>query len=245
MRLSFIALAVAAAVAAGPAQAETVRATTVTWEPYYGEDLKDQGVIAALASEVFARRGHELTVRFLPWRRAVAKARAGEYDAVLGAYKTEERKRDFLFSEPFYTIEVALIARKDLGLSPETPLEDLKPYRIGYSQGWAYGERFENADYLQKDPASNHTLNVRKFFAGRLDIVAMARSIFEYEADQMQGADRPAVTVLEPPLMMGKLHMMFPKANDNAEQLREDFNAALEAIRADGTYERILADYGF
>ena len=85
----FIGLAVAVAFASGAAQAEMVRATTVSWAPYYADELRNQGVITALARKAFARRGHELTVRFLPWRRALSKARAGEYDAVLGAMSAD------------------------------------------------------------------------------------------------------------------------------------------------------------
>lgn len=245
MRLALAVLAFAAVMAAVNARADIVRATTVNFTPYYGESLEGGGVITALARAAFAERGHEFEVKFQPWRRALAKGRAGAYDAVHAAYWAADRERDFYFSKPFYSIEVGLMAHKDLGLSRFTPLEDLKPYLIGYNAGWAYGEKFENADYLQKDPANNQTINVRKFFAGRVDIVAVARSIFRYEAARIEGADLSEVTFIEPPLKIGRLHMMFPKVNENAEKLRDDFDAGLKAIREKGIYAEIIDRYGF
>jgi polar amino acid transport system substrate-binding protein len=245
MRLSLAGLAFAALLTLGSAKADTIRATTVNWAPYFAENVPKDGFITELARAAFAKEGHEMEVVFQPWRRALAKGRAGAYDAVLAAYKTPDREKDFYFSKPFYAVEIGLMAHADLGLPRFTPLEELDSYLIGYNAGWAYGERFENADYLQKDPANNHTENVRKFFAGRLDIVAMARSMFRFEAAKLDDADLDEVTFLDPPLKIGQLHMMFPKVNDNAKRLRDDFNAGLKAIRADGTYGEIIEELGF
>lgn len=245
MRLPLVGLALAALVASGGARADTIQATTVNWAPYFAETLRNDGVISALARAAFNEAGHDMEVTFLPWRRALAKGRVGAYDAVLAAYKTPEREEDFYFSEPFYAIEIGLMAHAHLGLPRFSPLEELDSYLIGYNAGWAYGEKFENADYLQKDPANNHIENVRKFFAGRLDIVAMARSMFRYEAQKLGHTDLDDVTFLEPPLKIGKLHMMFPKVKDNAKRLRDEFNQGLKEIRSNGTYSQIIKEYGF
>lgn len=226
-------------------QAATVEVTTVNWAPYYGDTLDDGGVIAALARAAFEQQGHEMTVAFIPWKRAMAMTKRGKYDAVLGAYYSDDRAKDFIFSEPFYEIEVGFMALNDLGMASYDSLTDLKGYTIGYNDGWAYGEAFEEADYLNKQAASNQTLNVRKLFGDRVDMVAMARGIFRYEVSKLENASLSDVTFVEPLLMTGKLHMMFGEDHPKAEQLRDDFNAGLKAIRANGTYDEIVDAYGF
>lgn len=226
-------------------KAETIKTTTVNWAPYYGETLEDGGVIAALARAAFEQQGHTMKVDFIPWKRAMAMTKRGDYDAVLGAYYSDERAKDFVFSEPFYDIEIGFMARNDLDVASYDTLKDLKGYRIGYNDGWAYGDAFENADFLNKDAASNQTLNVRKLFGGRVDMVAMARGIFRYEVSKLEDASLSNVTFVEPLLKTGQLHMMFSKDHPNAEQLIDDFNAGLAAIRDNGTYDEIVSDYGF
>ncbi len=250
MHRKFLAMAAAAVLALSfgrpaPTLAETVRATTVNWAPYYGETLDDGGVIAALARAAFRQQGHTLKVDFVPWKRALAMAKRGNYDALLGAYYSEERDTHFHFSKPFYNIEIGFMALNKLGVSRYDSLKDLKGYRIGFNDGWAYGEAFEKADFLNKDPASNQTLNVRKLFRDRVDIVAMARGIFRYEVNHLENASLDAVTFIDPILRTGQLHMLFPENLANATELRDDFNAGLAAIREDGTYDEILAEYGF
>lgn len=250
MQWRYLAIAAAAVLALGlgrpaPTQAETIQATTVNWAPYYGDTLEDGGVIAALARAAFQQQGHTLEVDFVPWKRALATAKRGTHDAVLGAYHSEERAQDFHFSKPFYDIKIGFMALNDLGVRTYDSLQDLKGYRIGYNDGWAYGEAFEQADFLTKDPASNQTLNVRKLFRERVDIVAMARGIFRYEVNQLENTSLEEVTFIEPLLRTGKLHMMFSKKIDNAAQLRDAFNKGLKAIKENGTYDEIIAQYGF
>lgn len=227
------------------APAATIEAATVNWAPYYGETLEDGGVIAALARAAFAQQGHTLKVDFVPWKRAMAMARRGDYDAVLGAYYSEERAEAFHFSKPFYNIRIGFMALDELGIDSYDSLTDLRGYTIGYNDGWAYGDAFENADFLNKDPASNQTLNVRKLFRDRVDMVAMARGIFRYEVQQLENASLDAVTFLDPLLRTGQLHMMFSRKLGNATELRDDFNAGLAAIRENGTYAEIIDAYGF
>lgn len=228
-----------------PARADTVKAATVDWAPYYGSTLKNGGVIAGLARGAFKAQGHEFEVDFMPWKRAVAMTEKGRYDAVLGAYYTEERAKTFSYSTPFYDIAIGIMAKPRHGIERYDSLKDLTGYTIGYNDGYAYSENFENADYLKKDPASNQTLSVRKFFRDRVDMVAMARGIFRYETSQLKGASLDDVVFLEPPLKVAKLHMMFSPKTDNAEALVADFNAGLTKIKENGTYQEILKAHGF
>ena len=229
----------------GRAHAETVEAATVSWAPYYGAGLKDGGVVTALARAALAREGHRLTVDFVPWDRAVTMAKRGAYDAVLGGYYTEARGRYFHFSAPLYAIEVGLMARDALGIAGYDRLEELRAYRIGYNRGWTHGRAFATASYLDKRAIGDDTQLVRGLFQGELDMVAMPRGVFRHEAAQLAKVPLERVTFLDPPLRTTRLHMMFSRELENAPALRDAFDKGLKAIRADGTYAEILADYGF
>lgn len=244
-RLILIVAIALVAAGVGRARAETIQAATVSWAPYYGAGLKDGGVVTALARAAFDRAGHRMTVDFVPWDRAVTMAKRGDYDAVLGGYRSESRGRYFHFSEPLYAIRVGLMARADLGIAGYDSLDDLRGYRIGYNRGWTHGRAFARATGLDKQPVGEDRELVRGLFDGTLDIVAMPRGIFRHEAGQLKRARLDRVTFLDPPLRTTRLHMMFSRERADAPALRDAFNAGLEAIRKDGTYAEILADYGF
>ncbi|SDF78429.1 amino acid ABC transporter substrate-binding protein, PAAT family [Limimonas halophila] len=233
------------AVAATPsAKAATIELTTVNWAPFYGESLEKGGPVAALAKAAAKEVGHTVTVEFLPWKRAMAMAKRGEKDGMLGAYYTEERDKAFHFTEEsFYTVKVGLIADESLGVTSYGSLKDLTQYTIGYQQGWAYPEKFDNADFLEKDPAPNQTASVKKLVHGRVDMVAMSHGIFRNELDKLPNASLDDYVFLEPLLMEGTLHMAISNNAENAAQLARDLDAGLEAIRENGTYERIISKY--
>lgn len=53
------------------------------------------------------------------------------------------------------------------------------------------------------------------------------------------------IVVLSPALVENPLHNMVSRDHPRGEELIEDFNEGLAAIREDGTYEQILTEMGF
>ncbi len=46
------------------------------------KDLEGRGFMTELIIEAFARVGHDVTVKFLPWKRALESAKSGKYDGM-------------------------------------------------------------------------------------------------------------------------------------------------------------------
>lgn len=239
-----VAALVVAALLAAPAQAREVVVCTLNWEPYYGEDLPRNGFFTALVRAAFERAGHTVEVQFMPWARAMLEVEQGDRDVLLGAYYTEERAETYMASEAIYTDEVGLVARRDLGIREFTSLRELQDYTIGLGRGFAVNEEFDSADYLDKEPEEDQVLNIRKLYAGRIDMIAGSFASIRYLA-QAQGRDISEMVFLEPPLQENTLHIMISRAIDDGGQLLDDFHRGLREIRKDGTYERVLEDMGY
>jgi polar amino acid transport system substrate-binding protein len=241
-RLCAAALTVVALLQAAPAQSATIRLTTVSWEPYYGREMRGGGPVTALVRAAARVKGHTIEVTFQPWQRALTEARRGTHDGVLGAYHNAERAEHFHFTESFLSVPVSLIGRRGEVPASYDGLRELAPYVIGYNRGWEYPDHFDRADFLVKEAATDHRLNVRKLLLKRVDLVAMAEGIFHHTVAEMNGAAASYVA-LDPPLMTGRLHVTISNAAPNAERLTADLNAGLARIRADGTYDAILGQY--
>lgn len=217
---------------------------TLNWEPYYGEELPRNGFFTAIVRTAFERGGHTARTEFMPWARAMMEVEQGDRDVLLGAYYNEERAETYIASDPIYTDEVGIVAHEDLGITEFDSLRDLSGYTIGYGRGYSVNEEFDNAEYLDKEPEESQVLNLRKLFAGRIDLIAGSFASIQYVANK-EGHDVDDLVFLEPTLKENTLHIMISRSIENGDQLMADFHKGLSEIRADGTYDDILEDMGY
>ena len=236
-------VALTLAFAATAAEARRVVMCTVPWAPFYDPGLEDDGFISEISRAAFRAAGHEAKLEFMPWARAMLEVRQGDRHVLMGAYYTDERAETYIASDRIYTTSVGLVALKDLGVSSYGELRDLSEYTIGYGRGWATTDEFDNADYLDKEAADNNVLNVRKLYAGRIDMIAMNFDRFSQIAAD-EGFDPDRAVFLDPPLQSSGLYLMASRAIENPETLIEEFNEGLEAIRQNGRYDEIIERFG-
>ena len=226
-------------------QARQITMVTVDWEPYYASSLKNDGAYTEIVKTAFKRVGHQATISFLPWTRALKYVKDGKYDIVMGAFYNEERDKIYYFSDSCMTLHSGFVAHKNLGITSYKSMQDLKPYRIGVNRGWIYTPEFDSADYLKKDEATNQMINFRKFIMKRVEIIAITIEIFKYELSKTKDHDMSEFVVLDPLLDKKGLHLMMGRKIPDHKKVIADFNRGLKEIREDGTYGSILSDHGF
>ena len=236
-------VAFALGMAAPAAEARRVVMATVPWAPFYAPELDDEGFISEISRAAFNAAGHEADLEFMPWARAMLEVRQGDRHLVMGAYYTDERAETYIASDRIYTTSVGLVALQDLGVTSYGELRDLSEYTIGYGRGWATTDEFDNADYLDKEAADNNVLNVRKLYAGRIDMIAMNFDRFSQIAED-EGFDPDQAVFLDPPLQSSGLYLMASRAIDDPEGLVEEFNEGLKTIRENGRYDEIIERFG-
>jgi polar amino acid transport system substrate-binding protein len=242
-RFSLVLLSLAALVANSPAaSAREVTMLTLNWAPHYGEDLPEQGLTTALVKAAFRAGGHNAGIQFVPWSRALKEVEEGKADVVMGAYYNEERTTKYYYSDIIYELNVGLIARPGIGKTQYASLRELSEYSIGVSRGFANSEEFDAAQYLNKDVASTPLLNIRKLFRGRIDMAVMNYDLFRYEA-RKEGHCLSSVTFVDPPLSTQGLYVMASRNIADGDQLMQDFNNGLSAIRASGEFDRIVSRF--
>ncbi len=237
-------LAIVAVLSMPAAHARQITMCTLNWEPFYGAELPRNGFFTELVREAFERGGHTVNVEFMPWARAMLEVEQGDREVLLGAYYSEERAETYHASDSIYTAEVGLVAHRRVGIESFASLRDLTDYTIGYGRGFTVTEEFDNADYLDKEPAKDLAQNVKKLYAGRIDMIAGSFANIRYAAQQQQ-VDMDELVFLQPALVENSLHIMVSRAAPDGEQLLADFHRGLREIREDGTYERILRDMGY
>ncbi|MEM7564926.1 MAG: transporter substrate-binding domain-containing protein [Pseudomonadota bacterium] len=222
--------------------ARNVTMVSVNWAPHYGSDLPENGLTTALVKAAFEAGGHNASIEFIPWERALKEVEQGKYDVVMGAYNNAERQIKYHMSDEIYKLELGIIARPGLDVASYKSLRELSPYSIGVSRGYANSEAFDAANYLNKEVATGPVLNIRKLYRGRIDMAVMNLDLFRYNAKK-EGFCLTHVEFVRPVLGQNGLHIMSSRNISDGGKIIEDFNRGLQTIKDNGTFNQIVSRF--
>lgn len=242
----------AAAVAQCP-QTTPVTLASLEWEPYIGPNMPKNGYVYALVEAAFQKAGCNIDVAFLPWARALSVSEQGVRDGLFPEYYDEGRLEKFAFSDPFPGGPVGLFRRKDSGIvwpadpvkNPTGALQGLKAHRFGVVRGYINTAAFDAADFLQKDPAVDDEMNLRKLYKKRVQLIF----IDKYVATHIMVTRYPwylsELEFMDPAMEVKDLYIAFSKQSAGWKQRLDAFNRGLQMIREDGTMDAIIEESGF
>ncbi|OWY38082.1 hypothetical protein CEK28_14250 [Xenophilus sp. AP218F] len=198
------------------------------------------GLYPRLIAAACRQAGIPLTLRALSWRRALYELRQGGA-AVGGIYKTAEREKRYDFSQPLFQERIVLVYPQ---LKPLVfrRLADLDGLRVGVIAGWSYGDAFDQARSTSKFSAyeaDNDSQNLQLLTLGRLDA---ALGVQEAMQAALRDGRHRGLAIAPTPLA---INATFLAVNKNARQqaLLPRFNQALDKMRRDGSYQRLVQSF--
>lgn len=222
----------------------TIKLAVGEWPPYFSATMKENGVYAHIVKEAFQREGISVHYSFYPWKRALQLTKEGEAAASPGWKVTDERSKDFLFSNPVIISKTVLFFRKNTPLDFKT-IENLAGKTVGTTNGYSYGEYFDNASKqgtIKTDPAPNDELSLKKLLAGRIDMVAMNRTVGFDILSRFPPDERNWIIASNKSIDEQPSRLAISRTYPNALQLMDTFNLGLAKISQDGTLQKLLKD---
>jgi polar amino acid transport system substrate-binding protein len=243
--LLFIALVLLSTGSQANEQPRSLTISVGEWPPYLSSELKHNGVIAHLISDLLADEGYQVSFRFLPWPRAYASAAAGQYDATAVWMHKEEREADFLFSAPLLDEQFVFFHLKSLPFDWKH-FDDLTGMTLGGGLEYSYGPDFDaflQQGKVKMERVSTDQQNFEKLLKERIVLhpqemnvgYAALRSLFSPE-------DQDKITHHPKPLLVNLSYLMLPKSLASSPQLLERFNHRLQSYRDSGRYQRYFDD---
>lgn len=226
------------------AESKHIRFAAVEWEPYYGSKLEGQGYFTALTKASLNKVGYTMSIDFIPWKRAIHDTKNLYYNGVLGLYYSDERASLFEYSKPVDVAEIVLLFNKG-SMIDWNAIEELRSLRIGTIMGYVYSRAFDEATFLQKEPVRKMDLNFKKFMTGKIDAIADEKKVLLYWINLNYPNLKNSVEIAPKNIATNILFNGFCRNDPNYLRYVRAFNKGLEMIRADGTYEKILKQYGF
>ena len=209
------------------------------WQPWSFHDASDTlvGYDVEVSRAIAEKLGVEPEYVESDWDSLFAGLDAGRYDIVCnGVEVTDERAKTYDFTEPYGYIHTALAVRKDN--DNITSFEDLKGKTTANSLASTYMELAESyGATVQGIDTLEETIQL--LTAGRIDATLNADVSFYDYLNVHPDADFKIVAQTEE-----ASHVAIPlRKGESSASLLEAINAAIDALRADGTLTEISERY--
>lgn len=222
-----------------PVQASEINLLTVDYSPFYGPNLPNEGPITEIVTAAFKKADYQVKVKYVPWARAMADAKAGKADGLHGAWYAKEREQWFVYSDKLPGNEIVLYKRKGSGPQAFIGYADLQPYKLGVVRGYVNPPDFDAAN-LRTEEANSDKLNLTKLAKERVDLILIDRAIAKHILANELAEYKDQLEAVEPPLTIEYLYMLISKESANYQQKVDDFNRGLEALTEEGGVDEIM-----
>jgi ABC-type amino acid transport substrate-binding protein len=210
-------------------------ANTFTYPPFgFIDNGKQVGLDVDLGNDIARRMGVKLTFQNVDFRGIIAALTSGRVDTLITALtSTPERERAILFSEPYFDGGIGGAYRAD---SPISNPDDIIGKRVGMELG-AAGEFWTREKYgsrVQIKTYDTTFLALKDLENGRLDVVVSSLPPMRYAMRTM-----PSIRVTN----VWDSRIVGINTRHEDKDLMADINQHLAAMKKDGTYEQLIANW--
>ncbi|MDR0298447.1 MAG: ABC transporter substrate-binding protein/permease [Streptococcaceae bacterium] len=247
-KLLFLVLLALSALTVGlslPANAATQKVVKIASDNAYapfefqGANKEWYGIDVDIITQVAKDNNWKLEISYPGFDTAVNNLKAGKADAVIaGMSITDARKKLFDFSNPYYTSALAIATT---GAHKLSSYSELKGKTLGAKNGTAAQTWLESNQKQYGYTIKTYSDGTHMFAAlgsGNIDGAMDEVPVISYAI--AQGQDLAFSTAMETSLPGG--YGFAVVKGQNADLVKE-FNTSLSKMKADGTYDKIVAKY--
>lgn len=214
------------------------------WYPvsFDTSDTQSQGFALDIHRSIFKDLGITLTLApDIPWKRQLKLLELGNLDAIAAINFNQERATKFILSDSFHSFNVRAFTLKTSKAS-FTKLEDLNSFKVAYSRGASFGEKFNalaesNPDFF----AVNGTDTIVEMLLGkRIDFIILPEILGVHLLTQKNVLNKTQMT--GPIIHSQPVHLAFSKKSDCSEVV-EAYNKKLNQLKTAGTLSKFVSRY--
>jgi polar amino acid transport system substrate-binding protein len=244
-----IAAAALALVAAVPASAQDTMQIRIGTEGayppfnYFDSDNNLVGFDIDIAKALCAEMNAECTFVAQDWDGIIPALRANKFDAIIASMSiTPERDEVVDFTNKYYNTPPAIAVPKDSDIAEATP-EALEGSTLGAQSSTThanYAEKYFTESELRRyGTPEEYKLDLQ---SGRIDAAIDDVVVLSDWINSPEGECCKVLGTLTPDPVINGMGAGIA-IREGETELRDKFNEAIAAIRADGTYEEIRKKY--
>jgi polar amino acid transport system substrate-binding protein len=225
---------------APPATAGNFSIMTEEYPPFnYTENGQLTGLSFDVMVEVLNRVGHPNTIKVQPWSRAYNLILAKDNRILFSMTRTDQREPLFKWVGPIAANKWVFFAKKGSNITI-TSLDDArKVKKIGTYKDDAAELFLKKRGFTNIDSVIDDLANVKKLVAGRVDLWIVGYLQGLHKARTAVGDSAVLEKVFD--VKDTQFYIAFSKSTPDAVIAK--WQAALDGIKKDGTYDRILKKY--
>jgi polar amino acid transport system substrate-binding protein len=223
----------------------TLDLTTSDFPPFQiqGEE-KDEGMVIEIVREIVKTAGHQGSVNFFPWARAIQNAQNNPNTIIFSIGRNAEREKSFKWIGPVAKYNVYFWKLKERTDIKVKTIEDAKRYMVGGVIDDIRVEQLKKLGFVVNknlELAPNDTLNIHKIFNKHIDIIPFDETVFSYKVTRA-GHD---FSKLEKMIKIKNLDMdLYIAASLNTpDAVVSDLKTALINFKKTKKYQQIKSKY--
>jgi len=222
------------------AQAENFEIMTEEYPPFnYTENGKLTGLSSEVMEELIKRIGHPDNIKVVPWSRGYKLIQDKDGMILFSMTRTEQRESLFKWVGPVAENKWVFFAKKGSGIQINS-LEDAKTVKkIGTYKDDAAESYLKEQGFTNIESVVNDQANVKKLMAGRINLWIVGQLQGLFKAKNAIGDSSALEKVFD--VKETQLYIAFSKSTSDGDI--EKWQAELDKMKADGTYDAILKKY--
>ena len=228
--------ALAAAPTARAEQTLTLFMTEIPGQSMLSEDEPGAGLEIVRATAKLG--GFRLEERFVPWARAVSQVEKTPMSVIIPLSRTPSREDKFTWVTTLYQLHFGFV-------SLDTAIDDLETARglelIGVWRGTSMEEGLKKQGFTNLAPVSNDQALTRMLLAGRFQAWYGSLNEAAYKFRRVEEINNKAIRFGKP---IDAAPVWLAGGPDLPTAVATALRRAFEALKADGTINRILKRYG-
>lgn len=225
-----------------------------SYPPYsYFEGGVQKGIYTDIIHRVDEKlAGYEITIKAMPWKRALRKVKNGEIPLFYPPYKRSKERPYMDYSVEILPETLSIFCRKDLGLTRESIFpQDYKGLLLGENLGFSSGESIQEArdkGVLSLSSARGTRANLIKIIDKKLDCYVNDRISILYELNVlMKLGEYDGLSVIETVkvsseygyLGVSQYSGVYPYLSEFINQ----FNQQIKLMKKNGEINAIMNNY--
>lgn len=205
---------------------------------FVGDDGEFTGFDLDLAAEVAKRLGKEVVYQPIAWDAKDMELDSGTIDCIWNGFTMNGREDAYTWSEPYMKNNQVFVVKADSGITSTADLAGkIVDVQTDSSAEAALNENTElTGTFGQLITVADYNTAFMDLESGAVDAIAMDDTVASYQIEKRE-AD---FVVLEEAIAAEEYGIGFKKGN---EQLRDQVQAALEEMAADGTLAEISTEW--
>ncbi|MBL4796480.1 MAG: ABC transporter substrate-binding protein [Oleispira sp.] len=221
-----------------------------TWTPYISNQLPANGLAVHIVTAVMSRAGYQVEMKFMPWQRVSEGLASGDIDISVGSWYNETRAKETKFTDAYLTNNLMIIKRKNDPLSFNS-IEEFKQnvkkkgYRLGVFKDYGYGNDFNEVAPLVSINYYKYCSQMMRDVATKESDLALLDHWTAIHSMQNKQNIADHLEITPTPLITRDLYVTISHKNSQYKLIAEAFNQTLKAMKADGSYNKILQQHHY